>query len=222
LDENIYRQGYNSEKLLKTGVKNVLVQHLLTPQNAPPPPPRQNISVTNESRNINTADDANHRSINLQASHPNARWRESKHSGACQEPERPANLRGPSVPADESELQKYELDEEWDLPPFTSMSKVIELGSRGHSLADKKDETLYEDEARNDGWANFEWIRKKGLIEDSLPHEWFEALLLSTPKLTDPASTVSLFWWTLYANLRVSFAMLGLPVLSIMEAIFPR
>ncbi len=89
-------------------------------------------------------------------------------------------------------------------------------------MADKKDETLYEDEARNDGRANFEWIRKKGLIEDSLPHEWFEALLLSTSKLTDPASTVSLFRWTLYANLRVSFAMLGLPVLSIMEAIFPR
>ena len=33
-------------------------------------------------------------------------------------------------------------------------------------------------------------VKKKGLTEDSLPHEWFEALLPVTPMPADPASSV--------------------------------
>ncbi len=155
------KQELERRKLSKSGVKNVLVQRLLSAQNAPPPPPPQNINVTTDSRSNTIADEANHRSKDLQVFHPNARWRELMHSGSCQEPERPANLRGPSVPLDESEFKKFNFDEEWDRPPFTGMSKVIKMGSRGHPLVGKKGETLYGDEVRKEGRANYAWLKKR-------------------------------------------------------------
>ncbi len=112
------KQGLERKKASKSGVKNVLVQHLITAQNACPPP-SSNLKVANESQNENIADEANYRSNDLQAFHPNDRRRETERG--VQKPERPANLQGPSVSADEDEFKNFK---EWDRPPFTGLSKV--------------------------------------------------------------------------------------------------
>ncbi len=72
-------------------------------------------------------------------------------NGSFNEPQKATHLRGPTIPADEDEYHKFDFEESWDRPPFTAMSMVIKIGSRGYPLKGKKGETLYENEVRTEG-----------------------------------------------------------------------
>ncbi len=44
------------------------------------------------------------------------------------------------------------------------------------SLKREEGKTFYEEEVREEGRANINWLRAHGLTEFSAPHEWFESL----------------------------------------------
>ncbi len=109
--------------LSKSGVKAVLIQRLTAAINSPsaaapaPAPGNPTIAVVERSRD-------------LEAYNPNARWKVFQPNATpCIEPERPQNLRGPTVPENEREFNKFDFHETWDRPPFTAMSKVVKIGS---------------------------------------------------------------------------------------------
>jgi phosphatidate phosphatase APP1 len=52
-------------------------------------------------------------------------------------------------------------------------------------------------------------------------NKWFEALLLVTPKPTDPTFTVSTSQWRFFSNLKGNLSMLGHPS-TIHHGIHPR
>jgi hypothetical protein len=70
------------------------------------------------------------------------------------------------------------------------------------SLKRKKRETLHEEEVREGGRANINWLRAHGLMEFSAPREWFKALLPVVKKTNDIWSSVSISQWTTHANMR--------------------
>jgi hypothetical protein len=184
---NQLKEELGKRKLSKNGVKGALHQHLLARINAP---------VSNES-------EAQHeppQTALIEGFDPSATWRELIHNeNPVDEPTRPNHLRGPSVPQNEDEFQKFNFDETWEHPPFTAMSQVVKLGQRGQPLKDRRGQTLYEKEIRKEGRANVQWLNKHKLTADSEPHEWFEALLPCKPT---EESSVSICQWTTFANMR--------------------
>ncbi len=63
---------------------------------------------------------------------PTAKWRQLKpNSIPVEEPQRPPNMRGPTVPEGEEEFRKFDFPETFDRPPFTEMSSVYEKDRKG-------------------------------------------------------------------------------------------
>jgi len=79
------------------------------------------------------------RSRDLEAYNPNVQWKVLQPSATpCIKPERPQNLRGPTVPEDKQEFRKFNFSETWDRPPVTAMSKVVKIRAWGNPLKGKK------------------------------------------------------------------------------------
>jgi hypothetical protein len=161
------------------GKKSVLTERLLACLNAPV------VSQEEARKGEKLAKD-------LQAFHPNAAWRELvPNADAVLEPQRPAHLRGPTVPENEQEPPKLDFDAEWERPPFIAMSSVLKLGARGNPIKNKNGKAeQYENEVREKGRANLEWLKKENLTPDSKPHQWFEALLPVNRRPHDPPSAL--------------------------------
>ncbi len=87
------------------------------------------------------------------------------------------HLVGPTVPTGEAEAPKYNFDEAFDRPPFTAMSPVVKHTSRGKPVYDRQGKLVYEEELREDGRANLEWLKQNKLTPDSKPAGWINALL---------------------------------------------
>ena len=100
-------------------------------------------------------------------------------------------LRGPTVPENEQEPPKLDFDAEWERPPFIAMSSVLKLGARGNPIKNKNVKAeQYDNEVREKGRANLEWLKKENLTPDSKPHQWFEALLPVNRRPHDPPSAL--------------------------------
>ena len=59
-------------------------------------------------------------------------------------------------------------------------------------MKDKDGKPKYEEEVREKGRANIEWLEAKGLTEISCPSDWMNALLLETHKMMDPKLMVTI------------------------------
>jgi hypothetical protein len=197
----------------KSGTKPILVARLIEAITNPPPNHESNPNVGAPPQQLQQPQQQR-APRDLEAYAPSAKWKVLMHKDTpCIEPQRASYLRGPTIPADEDEYRKFDFEESWDRPPFTAMSKVIKIGIRGNPLKGKKGETLYENEVRTEGRANLEWLNMHGLTENSLPHEWFEAVLPVNKKNSDTAGSVSISQWTSFANLRAILMNAGTPQL---------
>jgi hypothetical protein len=127
---------------------------------------------------------------------------------------RPAHLKGPTIPENEQEPPKLDFDATWEREPFIAMSKVLKIGLKGNPIKEKNGKAeQYENEIREKGRANTDWLRKEKLTPDSKPHEWFEALLPVNKRPHDPPSAISIAQWTSYTNLRATTCNAGTPSL---------
>ena len=115
---------------------------------------------------------------------PEAKWNELK----CSDQQVPepniafTNLVGPTVPTGEAEAPKFDFNETFDRPPFTAMTKVVKVNSRGKPAHDRHGQLLYEEVIREEGCADLDWLKKHKLTVESKPSAWINALLPSEKK----------------------------------------
>jgi hypothetical protein len=157
---NQLKDELTKRKLSKSGKKDVRIERLLASLNSP-------VALIN-SENIATTSGCS----------PTAQWIILHHSETpVQEPNQNPNLVGPTVPENEVEPTKYNINDTFDRPPFCAMSKVIQLNRKGQPMKDRHSNIQYVSEIREEGRANFEWLQKNKLTTLSHPSDWMEALL---------------------------------------------
>ena len=143
---------------------------------------------------------------------PTAKWRQLKpNSIPVEEPQRPPNMRGPTVPEGEEEFRKFNFPETFDRPPFTEMSSVYETDRKGRVIKNRQGKVQMKEEIRENGRANSAWLDKHKLTPSSLPSDWFEALLPLKRQPGDPASLVTIGDWTMLTNKKAMLANAGVP-----------
>jgi hypothetical protein len=174
--------------LAVNGRKEVLIQRLLAP--APP--------ATSARRPIQQQQPA------ISGFAPNAAWSELKNSNerATEPNQQYSNLVGPTVPSGQAEAPKYNFEETFDRPPFTAVSSTVKLNTRGKPVHDRKGQVMFEEEIREHGRANLEWLKCNKLTSESKPSEWIDALLPIKRKKGDSPLTVAIEDWTTYTNLK--------------------
>jgi len=109
---------------------------------------------------------------------PEAKWQDlTRNNNPVQEPTRNSNLVGPTILTGEKECTKYNFDEIFDRPPFTAMSKVVELNVKGKPIKDKHSRVMLHEKIREKGRANMKWLEENRLTKNSMPAAWVNALL---------------------------------------------
>jgi len=142
---------------------------------------------------------------------PEAKWNELK----CSDQQVPepntafTNLVGPTVPTGEAEAPKFDFNETFDRPPFTAMTKVVKVNSRGKPAHDRHGQLLYEEVIREEGCADLDWLKKHKLTVESKPSAWINALLPLEKKTGDPKEIVTIDDWKEYTNTRAAIKTVG-------------
>lgn len=139
-----------------------------------------------------------------------AQWRQLINNPTpIEEPTRPSNMRGPTVPEGENEFKKFDFPDTFDRPPFTEMSEIYETDRNGKVVKNRQGKIQTTSEIRYEGRANSEWLKKNKLTNKSKPSEWFEALLPLKRNANDPASLVTINEWTTYSNKKAMLTNAG-------------
>jgi hypothetical protein len=110
-------------------------------------------------------------------------------------------LRAPTVPENEVSRPKFNFVETFDHEPFTELSEVYKT-QNGKLVKVRRGKQVTENEIRNEGRANLEWLKKNDLISNSPPETWIGALLQDKKKAADPRHVVTIADWTSYSNMK--------------------
>jgi hypothetical protein len=174
------------------GRKEVLIQRLLTPQ--PSNMAGQRANTTREQRNPQA----------LPGFSPHAAWVSLTCSNErVQEPnQHHPHLVGPTVPTGQQEAPKFNFAETFDRPPFTAMTSSVKVNAHGKPLHGRNGQPIYQDEIRDEGRANIEWLKSKKLTSDSTPAQWIDALLPLKKRQGDSTGIVTVEEWATYTNLK--------------------
>jgi hypothetical protein len=119
-------------------------------------------------------------------------------------------LRAPTVPENEVSCPKFNFGETFDREPFTELSEVYKT-QNGKLVKDRRGKQVTENEIRNEGQANPEWLKKNELTSNSPPEAWIGALLQDKKKAGDPRHVVTISDWTSYSNMKAMQCNAGMP-----------
>jgi hypothetical protein len=180
------------------GVKNVLVQRLLSCMHLPP------------SNNVATVADNNQQ---IESFHHGVSWR-------LLEPEQapvaePNRMRGLVAPTTHSagattEARKYNYSETFDRDPFTATSKEWVRSSNGKLKVDRSTgEVLIQEAVHEKGRPKWNFLKQNNLTEDSHPAEWFFSLVPEKKKSFHPPNVATMEQWTMFTNLKAILAEAG-------------
>ncbi len=117
-------------------------------------------------------------------------------------------LRAPTVPENKASAPKLNFGETFDREPFTELCEIFRTVN-GKLVKDRRGKVIKEQEIRNEGRANAEWLTKKKLTVESSPKDWVEALLQDKRKPTDPRYVVTISEWTTYSNAKAMLSNAG-------------
>jgi len=179
------------------GNKQILIQRLLL---------GESMRVFSRTRNNNTQEEDMEEQL---TGFPHgAKWRELVPLTEVVAKVTADGLRAPTVPENEASAPKFNFGETFDREPFTELCEVFKT-VKGKLIKVRRGKVIKEQEIRNEGRANAEWLTKKKLTVESSPEDWVEALLQDKRKPTDPRHVVTISDWTTYSNAKAMLSNSG-------------